>query len=92
MNTGMVEGVIEMEVVGMYNNKAHKPPQWWLQGKLQWHVSLGTNAPASPGFPCLELLLSVIAWLAWMLALYIVISLIIVEKRYVFLNDYYSLD
>jgi hypothetical protein len=80
MSSNMMEVVIEMEVVEIYNNKAHMPPHWWLQGILLWHVSLGTNAPSSPCFPSLELLLFVFACLAWMPALYIVIYLIIAEK------------
>jgi hypothetical protein len=80
MSSDMVEVVIEMEVVEIYNSKAHMPPHWWLQGILLWHVSLGTNAPSSPCFPSLELLLFVFACLAWMPALYIVIYLIISEK------------
>ena len=91
MSSDMVEVVIELEVVEIYNNKAHMPPHSWLLGILLWHVSLGTNAPSSPCFPSLELLLFVFSCLAWMLALYIVIYLIIAEKD-VFFNDVYSLD
>jgi hypothetical protein len=80
MSSNMMEVVIEMEVVEIYNNKAHMPPHWWLQGILLWHVSLGTNAPSSPCFPSLVLLLFVFACLAWIPALYIVIYLIIAEK------------
>ena len=88
MSSDMVEVVIEMEVVEIYNSKAHMPPHWWLQGILLWHVSLGTNAPSSPCFPSLELLLFVVACLAWMPALYIVIYLIIAEKDVFFLMMY----